>query len=681
MPAENQSFPYKYPLTSIHGRVIFEISSPSECVRVKNFGNEAAFTQAILENLHPDDIFFDIGACVGVVSLFAAQRVAQVYAFEADPFYAGRLQNNIDINLLANIQVLPWAVSNEDGVVKFYTSGQAGDHSPSLAPLAYSNFVEVQGRAIDPAIHSGELPNPTAIKIDIEGAEYAALSGMTALLHSRLAPRIIFIEIHPEFLPKFGASIKHIMDVLAGSGYQIVYRQQRANQYHLILEKNPQPAPKTGQKTILFVPSNDTHASWMLPIAAGFNHPDEPFHSQFMILPKRSERASEALEAGGLNYYHYAPGLLRCLAPAAIVLGNDWGPDELTIIGEARLLHIPMICIQEGPLLFDPLQKQIGHADYALLQGPVMKQYVDNPQVMIVGNPKYEQITPTPLPEKPRVMINCNFTYGVFEDQRDSWVSAAVNACQELGLDFFVSQHPRDRGLLPDSYRVIHSQAALVPEQLQSSMILLTRFSTLIYEAIKMGRQVVYYDPMDEPYPLIKANNNGAVFYAQDASQLKDCLQAACNPPAGHARLVEDFMAGHCGDGGASQNCIRAIGEIAGNPRTLVTPDLAAYQRYCDLAAELEHQERISEELWNATQELRSGNQWLEGQRQAWEDQANLRQEHIGGLQNQIAGLQKNVVSLEEEIIDWRFLGLTQFLKHYTRRKWGRLINKIGIQK
>lgn len=663
----NRSYPFKYPLTTIGGPVIFEFSSPSEGVRVKNFGNEAAFTQILLENLRPDDIFFDIGACVGVVTLFAAKRAAQVFAFEADPFYASRLQNNIEINQLTNIQVLPWAVSDKDSVLRFYTSGQAGDHSPSLAPLAYTNFVEVQGRAIDPAIQAGELPTPTAVKIDIEGAEYAALCGMKTLLNSEHAPRIIFIEIHPDFLPKFGASIKNIMDALGGAGYQIVYRQQRANQYHLILEKNPQPAPKKDQKTILFVPSNDTHANWMPPIAAGFGNSEADNRSQFMIFPNRHEHAPETLESYGIAYYHYAPGLLRTIAPAAIILGNDWGPDEKLLIGEALLLEIPTICIQEGPLLFDPLQKQLGNADYVLLQGPVMAKYVDNPRAIIVGNPKYDRKVEVHRPAKPRVMINCNFTYGVYEDQREAWVGAAVSACQELGLDFFVSQHPRDKGVLPEAYPVVRSNAALIPEQLQETTILLTRFSTLVYEALILGCQVVYFDPMNEPYPVIKENNNGAVFYAQTNEELSACLQAASAPAAGHAQLVAEFLENHCSNGGAVQNCIRAIRGIIETTKQTPAADLAAYESFCDLAADLDHQQRLTANLWNATQDLRAGNQWLDSQRQTWEITANSRQEYVETLEN--------------ELVDWRYLGLIQFLRRYTRRRWGRMKQKFGFQK
>ncbi len=673
----NRSYPSKYPLTTIGGQVIFEISGPSEGVRAINFGNETAFTQILLENLRSDDIVFDIGACVGVVALFAAKKVSQVFAFEPDPFYASRLQNNININQLANIQVIPWAISNEDGIVNFYTSGRAGDHSPSLAPLAYTKSVEVQARALDPAIQSGALPAPTAIKIDIEGAEYAALCGMNALLISEQAPRIIFIEIHPDFLPKFGASIKNVMDVLVGAGYRISYRQQRANQYHLILEKNPERAVTTRQRTILFTPSNDTHANWMLPIAAGFGNAGDETRSQFMIFPKRQEHAPETLDSHAITYYHYAPGLLRTIAPTVIVLGNDWGPDKSTLISEARLLKIPTICIQEGPLLFDPLQKQLGHADFALLQGPVMKKYVENPQAIIVGNPKYDRHRTANIPTKPRVMINCNFTYGVYEDQREAWVEAAVSACQELGLDFFVSQHPRDKGVLPEAYPVVRSNAASIPGQLQETTILVTRFSTLVYEALILGRQVVYFDPMNEPYPVIKENNNGAVFYAQNSSDLKSCLQAASAPPAEHARLVEQFLEDHCSDGGAVQKCIQAIHNIAIQAQAIQTigettdqsppVDLSTYQSFCDLAAELDHQQRLTANLWNATQDLRAGNQWLDSQRQTWELTAKGRQEYVETLEN--------------EIVDWRYLGLVQFLQRYTRRRLGRVKQKFGFHK
>src|SRR5690606_27097896 len=65
--------------------------------------------------LRRGEIFIDIGANIGIVSLIAARAVGpegMVFAVEALPETRSRLQANIDRNKLSNISVLPFALVN-----------------------------------------------------------------------------------------------------------------------------------------------------------------------------------------------------------------------------------------------------------------------------------------------------------------------------------------------------------------------------------------------------------------------------------------------------------------------------------------------------------------------------------------------------------------------------------------
>src|SRR5660398_329033 len=75
--------------------------------------------------------------------------------------------------------------------VFLYTDGTAG-RSPSLRQTGSRAAIEVQTRAIDEALSSGVLPEPDIVKLDIEGAEGLALTGMRQLLTSPGRPRTIF---------------------------------------------------------------------------------------------------------------------------------------------------------------------------------------------------------------------------------------------------------------------------------------------------------------------------------------------------------------------------------------------------------------------------------------------------------------------------------------------------------
>ena len=333
-------------------------------------------------------------------------------------------------------------------------------------------------------------------------------------------------------------------------------RSEKEPQNKFIKEKQNEVNEKAFP--ITFIPSNDTHVQWMAPIASqidGF---------QFMIIPEIKEDADSALQNLGYNYLQYSPGLFAAFRSSLVILGNDWGRKEREIIRECRILGITSICIQEGPLHFRESGYHLQNADIAFLQGKVMEKYIGSQNAIITGNPKYDQCNKSPLPKKPCVMINCNFTYGIYEEYRDEWLEDIIRACEALDVDYFISQHPRDTGNLPQDYKIIKSNAFLVEDQIKRSTILISRFSTLMYEALLMGRGVVYYDPMHEAFSLIKENNNGAILYADDFEALTNALKQSLVKPIDDD-LLNEFLDLHCNgvNNHATDNCVREIKRIS----------------------------------------------------------------------------------------------------------------------
>ena len=219
----------------------FEISTPVEAYRVECFGGEKIFTKKILSELTPSDVLFDIGACVGMVSVHAAKKGVHVVAFEPDPGYYSRLKTNLRLNGLDQVHVVPWAVSDKPGETVLYTDG-VGGNSPSLRKVGDRGSVTVRTDTIDLALSRDEFPPPTVIKIDIEGAEILALRGLTRLLQSKTAPRAIFIETHPQFLPLFGSSEAEVMRLLESFRYIQKYKSQREGQMHYMYWRDKQAA-------------------------------------------------------------------------------------------------------------------------------------------------------------------------------------------------------------------------------------------------------------------------------------------------------------------------------------------------------------------------------------------------------------------------------------------------------
>lgn len=209
---------------------------PIEAFRVEQYGNEEEFTRLILEELQPADVLYDIGACVGLVTVHAARKVARVIAFEPDPSYRSRLETNVQLNSLHNVQIVKWAVADTQGEAELFTDGVEG-WSPSFLEVGKHGSIKVRTNTIDKAIKRGEIPWPDVVKIDIEGAEVLALRGMRRLFSSERAPRSVFVEIHPDYLPAFGSCTAEVESYLDSFRYRKEYQDVRGAQVHCIYRK------------------------------------------------------------------------------------------------------------------------------------------------------------------------------------------------------------------------------------------------------------------------------------------------------------------------------------------------------------------------------------------------------------------------------------------------------------
>lgn len=151
--------------------------------------NELPVQEAVAQALRPGDVFFDVGANVGLFSLIASRIVGPtgtVIAFEPIPEIAGQLEANASINSLRNIQVLQIAVADRDGEMRLQTTAHPGGATLEGFGVPYdrTGTISVQTRTVDSLIAEGAIPPPNVVKIDVEGAEAAVLRGMPNVLAS-----------------------------------------------------------------------------------------------------------------------------------------------------------------------------------------------------------------------------------------------------------------------------------------------------------------------------------------------------------------------------------------------------------------------------------------------------------------------------------------------------------------
>jgi len=163
-----------------------------------------------IETFKKDDVFYDIGACIGAYSLIGSLYAKDVFAFEPAFFNYNLLLKNITHNIKKgyienNITPVYNALSVKTGICVFnYSRLEDGsalhvldgiiDYKGDPFEPVYSQ--DMLSLSLDDFISIYKCPIPNHIKIDVDGNEYEILQGMPVTL-SKPSLRSIMVEMHP----------------------------------------------------------------------------------------------------------------------------------------------------------------------------------------------------------------------------------------------------------------------------------------------------------------------------------------------------------------------------------------------------------------------------------------------------------------------------------------------------
>ena len=186
----------------------------------------------ITEYLKPGDVFFDVGAHHGWMSMVAARRTGpngRVVAFEPSPSSVNFLRYHKRMNRIAQMEIVPKAVTKADAAATPFTLVGTGDAvMNSLVEIEEvksdprgSTVIQVEAIALDSYSQQTGLV-PRMIKIDTEGSELWVCEGAMHLLAEH-RPTLI-IATHPTWLPE-GQKIEDLFALLSSYGYRIVASQ------------------------------------------------------------------------------------------------------------------------------------------------------------------------------------------------------------------------------------------------------------------------------------------------------------------------------------------------------------------------------------------------------------------------------------------------------------------------
>lgn len=187
-----------------------------------------------------NDIFWDIGANIGIYSIYAARiKKTKVVAFEPIINSAQVLRKNIELNNLEKkIDLFALGLGNENKNLKlYYHSNHAGSARHSLnksnnKKLLFENIITFQP---DKLIELKITDIPNHIKIDTDGNELDILKNCTKILKSK---NLKSLCIENEFGKNEKIRKENIINILKKNGFKLNHQSILNSGYNMYFKKN-----------------------------------------------------------------------------------------------------------------------------------------------------------------------------------------------------------------------------------------------------------------------------------------------------------------------------------------------------------------------------------------------------------------------------------------------------------
>ena len=182
---------------------------------------EGADLDVIESLIRPGDTCVDIGANLGLYSVFMGRRAidGEVLAFEPLVLNRKMLELNCALNGINNVTVHPEIVSDSPGELEFSVSAD-GAYS-SILPTGrktQSGTVVVRASTLDEKFSDRRVD---IVKLDVEGAELRVLRGGRGLFSDPgRRPRAVLVELAADNLAIYDETPQGVIDYMRELGYE-----------------------------------------------------------------------------------------------------------------------------------------------------------------------------------------------------------------------------------------------------------------------------------------------------------------------------------------------------------------------------------------------------------------------------------------------------------------------------
>ena len=199
--------------------------------RATSFSQKEPETLRWLDQCDSQTILFDIGANVGLYSVYAAKsKNANVYAFEPSIFNLPALSRNINYNdVQEKVHIVANPLSDNVKFADFKLSNLDEGGALSAFGVNYDQFgksfksefsYHTLGFTLDFLIESKLLPHvPNMVKVDVDGIEHLILDGARKTLKNKLCQTVL-IEVNDNFAEQ----AKQTASILGECGFTLKER-------------------------------------------------------------------------------------------------------------------------------------------------------------------------------------------------------------------------------------------------------------------------------------------------------------------------------------------------------------------------------------------------------------------------------------------------------------------------
>jgi len=171
----------------------------------------------IANYLQKGDVFVDVGANIGSITLLGASKVGErgkVFSIEAHPQTFKYLSGNVDLNSFDNIHLFNVAIGEEAGNIQF-TSQTSDDQNKVVTEGNTLDSISVPVKRLEDLV---DFKTIQLLKIDVEGFELFVLKGCAHLLKN---VECIYFESWESHFANYGYNTKDVIEYLDSFGFEI----------------------------------------------------------------------------------------------------------------------------------------------------------------------------------------------------------------------------------------------------------------------------------------------------------------------------------------------------------------------------------------------------------------------------------------------------------------------------